>query len=187
MPLPMNVLSSSAHKQKGAALPPSAKRGIFCALALLWILIDQIVKLSLDPLGVGTVIYETQAGIIDLVLVHNTGGAWGMFGGATTLLGVVSLAVCVLIVAYLFCWAKGSSLLAYISLSLVFAGGLGNALDRFWHGYVIDFISFSFIDFPVFNFADIGVTVGVSLFIISLVLEGRRAEGDATDQPRDDK
>ena len=59
--------------------------------------------------------------------------------------------------------------LAIISLALVFAGGLGNAIDRFEYGYVVDMISTIFIDFPVFNVADIGVTCGIVLFVISII------------------
>ena len=64
---------------------------------------------------------------------------------------------------------------------LLVAGGLGNALDRLTLGYVIDFIEPVFINFPVFNVADIGVTCGVVIFIVGLYLEHRRAarsEGD---------
>ena len=50
------------------------------------------------------------------------------------------------------------------------AGGIGNAIDRFAQSYVVDFIEFSFIDFPVFNVADIGVTCGFVLLFIGLIL-----------------
>ena len=54
--------------------------------------------------------------------------------------------------------------------ALVLAGGIGNAIDRFVQGYVTDFIEFSFIDFPVFNVADIGVTCGFALIVICYFL-----------------
>ena len=59
---------------------------------------------------------------------------------------------------------------------MVVAGGIGNAVDRFANGFVTDFIEFSFIDFPVFNIADIGVTCGFALLIIGIIVSGRGGE-----------
>ena len=56
-----------------------------------------------------------------------------------------------------------------VSLALVVAGGIGNCIDRLTTGYVVDFIRLTFIDFPVFNVADICVTCGVVLFLIALI------------------
>lgn len=56
-------------------------------------------------------------------------------------------------------------------MGLVAAGGIGNAIDRFALGYVVDFIQPLFIDFPVFNVADIGVTCGFVLLVLSLLLQ----------------
>ena len=53
------------------------------------------------------------------------------------------------------------------------AGGIGNAIDRFTLGFVVDFIEPTFIDFPIFNIADIGVTCGIILFIVSLLIHER--------------
>ena len=54
------------------------------------------------------------------------------------------------------------------------SGGLGNAIDRFSQLYVVDFIDFTFIDFPVFNVADIGVTCGFVLLVIGYLLATRK-------------
>ena len=66
------------------------------------------------------------------------------------------------------------------------AGGIGNALDRFTLGYVVDFIEPVFIDFPVFNVADIGVTCGFVLFLAGMLLSwhrGDRADAQAAPGP----
>ena len=68
--------------------------------------------------------------------------------------------------------------------ALVVAGGIGNAIDRFIQGYVVDFIELSFMDFPVFNIADIGVTCGVALIFIAVIFfwrgdDGASDEGEA--------
>lgn len=62
------------------------------------------------------------------------------------------------------------------SIGVVVAGGIGNAIDRFVTGYVVDFICFDFINFPVFNIADIGVTCGVVILVtIMLYYSFKRA------------
>ena len=63
-----------------------------------------------------------------------------------------------------------------IALALVCSGGLGNAIDRFSQLYVVDFIDFTFIDFPVFNVADIGVTCGFVLLVIGYLLATRKED-----------
>ena len=63
-----------------------------------------------------------------------------------------------------------------VSLMLLFAGALGNAIDRVFRGFVVDFIKTSFINFPVFNVADIAITVGAALFIIYLMFFDNKKE-----------
>ena len=63
--------------------------------------------------------------------------------------------------------------------ALIVAGGLGNALDRFTLGYVVDFIDTTFISFPTFNVADIGVTCGFVLFFAGM-LWSMRGDGAST-------
>ena len=63
-----------------------------------------------------------------------------------------------------------------LGAALVVAGGLGNAFDRFALGYVVDFIEPVFIDFPVFNVADIGVTCGFVLFLVGVIVSWRHED-----------
>lgn len=154
---------------------------VFCCVAVAWLLLDQLTKLWAEagPLAAGgsgaSAALPLVDGVARLMLVHNTGGAWGLFGDMTLPLAVVSLVVCAAAVAYLFVLAPDSPLGAAVGLALVFAGGVGNALDRILRGYVVDFIDPTFIDFPVFNVADIGVTCGIVLFIAALAVQGRAA------------
>ena len=87
-------------------------------------------------------------------LVHNTGGAWSMFSGATAALGVFSIVMCAALAAFAVHERARISWPELIGLGLVIGGGIGNAIDRFALGYVVDFIDLSFMDFPVFNIAD---------------------------------
>ncbi len=146
---------------------------IFAIIVVFWLIFDQATKFCFNSSAESAHSHTAIPHIIDFSLVHNTGAAWGAFSDSTFLLGIVSLIVCVLVVLYLFAFAPQTSTLGTIGLSLVFAGGISNAIDRFAHGYVIDFIKTTFIDFPVFNIADIGVTCGIVLFLLSLIIEWR--------------
>lgn len=106
-------------------------------------------------------------GLVDLTLVHNEGAAFGMGQGGGLLFGIIALVVCTLAVAWLAA-KKRHGVLEVVSLALIVAGGIGNLIDRVATGYVVDFIQLSFIDFPVFNVADVCVTCGVVLFVVAL-------------------
>ncbi|MCD8315965.1 MAG: signal peptidase II [Eggerthellaceae bacterium] len=143
---------------------------VFAAVAIVWLIIDRISKSIVDEYDTGDVIAGPFAGIFEFRLVHNTGGAWGIFGGSTMILAVISIIVCIVILAIVIYAARRLTFLETIGLSLVFAGGLGNAIDRIYLQYVVDFIRPVFIDFPTFNVADIGVTCGFVLLILGLII-----------------
>ncbi len=140
-------------------------------VALAWLAFDVITKCIFSPYAAGEVVADAWPGVLRFHLVHNTGGAWGMFGDMTIVLAVVSVLVCALLLVYVFVIAPSSSVGVVFGLALVIAGGLGNAIERFSHGYVTDFIEVTFVNFPVFNIADMGVTCGVVVFLVSLVVE----------------
>ncbi len=175
--------SKDAMRREGSALP---KRIAFACVALIWLALDQAVKMALLSHEVADVLYESRLGILDVIIVHNTGGAWGMFSDSTLALGVLSLLVCAAILAYALICAGRLPWLSCIGLALVFAGGVGNAIDRFCHGYVLDFLSVAFMDFPVFNIADIGVTVGIALFLVSLFMSAKEVGDGQSGEPRGD-
>ncbi len=160
--------SGASHVRRNAA--------IFVGIVAVWLIIDQVSKLWFDAFSAGELISEPVAGVVGLRLVRNTGGAWGAFDGMTIALAIFSVILCVAILAYLFLYAKDATVMLTVGLSLVFAGGVGNIIDRFTHGYVIDFIQPLFIDFPVFNVADIGVTCGIVIALCSLFASGVREE-----------
>lgn len=143
----------------------------------VWLCLDVITKNIINgAFAQGDVITGPLLGLVRLRLVYNTGAAWGMFGDATVLLGVLSLAVCLVLAAYLFFFSPRPTVLEAVGVALVVAGGLGNAIDRFALGYVVDFIEPVFINFPVFNIADIGVTCGFVLFVLGIFLAYHQAE-----------
>lgn len=152
---------------------------VFAAVVLLWLAADIATKAVCNGYGLGEVIAGPFLGLVQFRLAHNTGAAWGMFGDSTFALGVMSLLVCAALAAYLIATARRANLAEVIGIALVVAGGLGNALDRFTLGYVVDFIDTTFIEFPTFNVADIGVTCGFVLFFAGM-LWGMRRDGLTT-------
>ncbi len=181
-----NVEQPRTELQAEAPANPS-KRGkrvraalVFACLAAVWLAFDMATKNYFNgSFAPGDVITDPIAGLFRFRLVHNTGAAWGMFGDSTFALGIMSVLVCAALLVYLFAASKDMNEGQIIGLALVFAGGIGNALDRFTLGYVVDFIDFTFIDFPVFNIADIGVTCGFVVFIASMLYAWRKADREA--------
>ncbi len=150
---------------------------VFGIVALAWFFFDMATKAFFNgSYAVGEAATGPILGLVRFRLVHNTGAAWGMFGDSTFFLGIMSLVVCVVLVAYLFFMSPHAGKLETIGIGLVVAGGLGNAIDRFTLGYVVDFIEPVFINFPVFNIADIGVTCGFVLFVLGMFLSYRRMD-----------
>ena len=182
---PESMNDDPRHRRDSApARPNGAMTALFCAVAVVWVVLDQAAKVYFEnayALGEASV---TDFGLFRFRLVHNTGMAWGLFGDSTFALGVLSCIVCAAILAAFLVWPRlaGHRLtgLETLGLSLVFAGGLGNALDRFLQGYVVDFIEFTFIDFPVFNIADIGVTCGFVIIVLGFILADRKASQSAS-------
>lgn len=149
-----------------------ARNGAIVAVIVVLLLgIDQATKAFFNQFPMGSVVAGPFGDILCLRTVHNTGAAWGMMDGATVLLGVLSVAVVAVLLVFLFVLAPDASPLSAVAVGLVAAGGIGNAIDRFALGYVVDFIQPLFIDFPVFNVADIGVTCGFVLLVLSLLLQ----------------
>lgn len=157
----------------------------FLAIVVVWTALDRATKAFFEgSLELGAVFPGFDLVLVRFRLAHNTGAAWSLFSDMTWLLGLVSVVVSVGMLVYALLWVKRPNWLLTCGAALVFAGGMGNALDRFVHGYVIDFIEATFVDFPVFNVADIGVTCG---FVLALVgsyryLEWRDRELERVEQ-----
>ena len=158
----MAGIKGQLAKPKNAAL--------FFAVFAVWEILDRIAKSYFDStMSLGQSV-EAVPGLCRWTLVHNTGGAWGMLSDATFALGIFSLVVSLLLAIFPIRWNEGATWVETCALALVVAGGFGNAVDRFALGYVVDFINLSFMDFPVFNIADIGVTVGMVVFFVALLI-----------------
>ena len=167
-----SFLSSSNEEERGGILSRVSvgKCALFFGVALVWFAFDMATKAYANSFDRGEVFAGPFAGLLQFRLAHNTGAAWSMFSGSTLALAVLALVVLVALVVVVALFSRRITWLEAFSLGLVFAGGIGNALDRFTLGYVVDFIQSLFISFPTFNVADIGVTCGVIIFALSFVL-----------------
>lgn len=101
-------------------------------------------------------------GIVRLTRLHNTGAAWSSFSGKTGVLAVVTI-ILMAAVAWLVVKKLVRHPLGLTAAMLVLGGGVGNMIDRLFRGYVVDMFDLEFMDYPIFNLADIFVVVGVIL------------------------
>ena len=141
-------------------------------IGVVMLAFDQIAKLMVlaNLQGTGKTISIID-GIISFCYRGNNGAGFSILSGHTEFLVLFTLIAITVIVVILF---KGTyrSHLTNWGFMLIVSGGIGNLIDRvFRNGVVVDFISVDFIDFPVFNIADICVTVGAGLVILYFVLE----------------
>lgn len=108
-------------------------------------------------------------GIFELLYSENRGAAFGMLQGRQGiffLIGVIVLAVAAFVMYRLPSWRNQRFHWMKLCVILITAGAIGNMVDRISQGYVVDFLYFSLIDFPIFNVADIYVTVATALLMV---------------------
>ena len=135
------------------------------------LLLDQITKLIVrSNMAVGESI-SVLGDFFRLTFVKNTGAAFSMLSGERAFLIALPL---VIVAGALWYFSKhpGKHPLFYIAWTMILAGGIGNLIDRAVFGWVTDMLDFSIFP-PVFNVADIGVTVGCGLFMIYILMEER--------------
>ena len=109
-------------------------------------------------------------GFIDIVIVHNEGSAWGMLAGMNVFFIILTFVFIGILVWYTLS-ENVVHPLYHIALGFIFAGSIGNMVDRIAFGYVRDFLHFEFWpSFPVFNVADVCLTVGVIVFVVFIIM-----------------
>ncbi|MEG2074124.1 MAG: signal peptidase II [Angelakisella sp.] len=146
---------------------------LYLLLSGLLVAVDYFIKqwaaLSLKPMTSLDVI----PGVLSLYYHENFGAAFGILQQKRFfLIAVTSVVIIVLIGAMLLGKVHGHLLLT--SISLIIAGGIGNMIDRIALGYVIDYIYFEPINFPIFNFADCCVVIGTALLAFYILfIEGK--------------
>lgn len=134
-------------------------------ILILLVAADQLTKfltlIFLKPISTKVLI----KGVLSLTYVENYGAAFGMLQNSRWVFITLTIAIISAILAYRIRSGENGKLFNSSSLLLI-SGGMSNLIDRIFRGYVVDMIQFTFIDYPVFNFADCCVVAGAVLMCI---------------------
>jgi len=151
------------------------KKNIWKIIVL--ILIDQLIKVIIS-----NTIAKTGESIsiipnlLQLTYVENFGGAFGIFMTRILLIGV-NLLIIFVIIKLLTSKKYDFDNKSKLGFSLILAGGIGNLIDRVFRGYVIDYIDITeILNYPVFNFADMCIVVGVILIMAMIIFNTIRTQ-----------
>ena len=157
-------------------------RRMFSTVAVFWLLLDFVSKQWVTnsmELGQTIPVWE---GVFQLRYMRNYGAAFSLMQGQT-LLFFAAMIVLVLMVIWFWWTDRPKHWIPVVTTALVLAGALGNTFDRAVTGSVIDMFSLQFVDFPVFNVADIGIVTGCILFLFwYLFMSGHVIAKPQTDQ-----
>ena len=142
----------------------------FLSLSIFIILIDQFTKYL--------IFYNHKLFINkDFILfrldfVKNYGAAFNIFSGSRTFLSSISIFFSILLIYFILNKNTLNTFNLY-SYSFILGGTLGNGIDRIFKGFVVDFINLNFIDFPVFNIADLSINIGFILLLYNIFKNNR--------------
>ena len=148
---------------------------LYAIVAVLVIIVDQAMKYWVaGNIALGTGVREVIPGILSLVNLHNDGAAFSFLGGGGAriyfiiICGVFSVLI-ILGIATNFISTK----IGRWSAVMVMAGGIANCIDRILNGYVQDMFKLDFMNFAIFNVADIFITVFCFIFILDVIFGGK--------------
>ena len=136
--------------------------------SLYIVLLDQVSKfLVLSTLG-----FERSKNIIpnllNFTLVKNKGAAFSLFSNSTNILTITSILASLLLITIIL-KSPPRSFWNLTGLAYLLGGTLGNGIDRFFKGYVLDFFELVPINFPIFNVADVSINIAIICFIIDII------------------
>ena len=138
---------------------------LYVILSAMLVIADQITKFLtvkyLSPSGSIVVLKN----ILSFTYVENRGAAFGILQDGRWFFIIITLIILTLLSVYIRRQPEKGNLFK-ISISMIYAGAIGNFIDRLFKGYVVDMIHATFINFPVFNFADCLIVVGVILLYV---------------------
>ena len=151
-----------------------SSRRLAWTVAGLVVVLDQLSKAWASAALSSGLAEPLIPGLLRLRLVFNTGAAFSLLSGQAVWLGVVSLVVALLLVL----WIQRHPSLPrwqWLGLGSLLGGAVGNGIDRWRIGGVVDFLELVPVQFPVFNLADVAINVAVVCLILDL-WEGRPRE-----------
>lgn len=150
---------------------------VFFILSGFFIWLDQITK----KMAVKHLMHQSEKVLIPDILefryLENRGAAFGILQGGHILFYIVAVIVIVAIFYIIYRMPASKRFFPlFICLMFIFSGAIGNQIDRVLQGYVVDFIYFSFINFPIFNIADIYVSMATISLAILLIFVYKEEE-----------
>lgn len=143
-----------------------SKNKFFWLVAIIGLIVDQLTKYLVVQTfqEIGTTLPLWQD-VFHFTYIINTGAAFSFFQGGVGWLRWLSLLVSLALI-YWGCTASKPPIQEQLAYGFILAGALGNGIDRFLFGYVVDFLDFRLINFPVFNLADVFINIGIFLLLI---------------------
>lgn len=150
-------------------------KGKMYFITCIVLLLDQIVKIIVNNCMPLYDEIKIIPNFFSIYYVKNTGAAFSILENNTTFLIFLTV-IFILIIHKYIKNETNITKLSSISFGLILGGMFGNLIDRIIHAGVIDYLSFEFFSygFPIFNIADIGITLGVSIMLIEMLLEKKR-------------
>ncbi|WP_145430726.1 signal peptidase II [Staphylococcus haemolyticus] len=148
---------------------------LIVAIAIL--IIDQVTKrIIATTMNIGDS-YKVIPNFLNITSHRNNGAAWGILSGKMGFFYIITIVILIVLVLFYIKEAK-YNLFMQVAISLLFAGALGNFIDRLVNGEVVDFVDTNIFgyDFPIFNVADSSLTIGVLFIIIVLLKDSNSKE-----------
>ena len=157
---------------------------LFILCAAVIIALDQITKAAITSRFLLHESYGVIDGFFNIVYVINPGAAFGFLAGASAtfryifFIGITVIAI--LLIIYYLVKSRSGSIVIVISLTLIFAGAVGNLIDRIRFGAVVDFLDVyvGTWHWPAFNVADSAISIGAALMIWEMI--ARHKKGNAS-------
>jgi len=157
----------------------------FAGLILITVF-DQLTKLAAvkELMQIGTI--PVLPDIFHLTYCENSGAGFGVFASYTKVLSVITLLIVAAAIIFVV-MKRPQNRLLMTALTFMTGGAIGNLVDRIRLGYVVDFLDFRLIHFPIFNIADCFVTVGAVIFAVYVIfLSEKKEQTDGNDEGRAD-
>lgn len=147
---------------------------LYITIIILGLILDRFTKIYAINNFIDNPVYTK---FLNFIYVENRGAAFGILQDRRVFFVILTVAVVTAIIFYFIKHYKTNPKILNIALALVVSGALGNFYDRLFYSYVVDFIEFAFVNFPVFNIADILITSGSILMIIYIMFIEEKKEG----------
>ena len=145
---------------------------IYLAVILVLVMIDRALKVFMTVYLADIPEKSFIKGFMKLTFTKNTGASFGMLRNHTLFLTIIT-SVFVLVMLYVIVSKRTTSKLMNTALILITAGGIGNLYDRIVYGYVVDYFEFTFVNYAVFNFADVLINIGAVILFVYLIFIDR--------------